>query len=179
MMIRGHRGLGESISLNPLSYLPPVLAYESVKLALEKRPDYCNSIPGADWLFDACKIKGGTIEQQVAISKAENEYVCRNLTGDAKDTCMANAAKMTARTQDILTADRERLLASGDPELASSYCQAEAATKYPTLSKVLGPSLICSMGMKDDGTLVDGLGWWMAAGVIGIGLLFVAAVRKS
>jgi len=92
---------------------------------------------------------------------------------------MANAAKMTARTQDILTKDRENLVASGDPELASSYCQAEAATKYPTLSRMIGPRAICSMGMQPDGSLSEGLGWWIAAGVVGIGLLFVAAAKKS
>lgn len=179
MMIQTRRGLGESISLNPLSYLPPVLAYEGVKQTLEKRPDYCDYIPGSEWLFDACKVTSGTIEAQVALSKKENEYVCRNLTGTAKDSCMANAAKMTARTQDILTQDQENLVASGDPELASSYCQSEAATKYPTLSRMIGPRVICSMGMQPDGSLSEGLGWWIAAGVVGIGLLFVAAAKKS
>lgn len=137
-------------------------------------PFYCSWI-GGEWLGGSrCQVKDGTIAQQAAISKAETEYVCRNLTGDAKETCLANAARMTARTQDQLLADRENLVARGD----DSYCQAEAATKYPTLSKVLGPGTLCSMGGNPDGSIGDNLHVWITAGLIGVGVLLFAATRK-
>jgi hypothetical protein len=141
-------------------------------------PFYCDFL-GGEWLGgDKCKVKDGTIDMQVAISKQENEYVCRNLTGDDLETCLAHAADSTRRTQNTLEADKRRLMASGDPDIASSYCQAEAAMKYPTLSKVIGPGNICDLAGDDEGGIMDNFHWILAGAAVGLGALVYMAAKK-